>query len=177
MWGWLKHFGRQSKPSAPAAWVSVGLLDRTAAVLRESRSRAESHEGVVYWAGRRMGHECFITTFIAPTAHTTYGSFDTTSAANAKVIMYLAKSGLELIGQVHSHPGPYVDHSDGDDERALMPYEGFYSVVVPTYASQGMRPLTTCGVHVFENSRFRRLSNAEILARFHIIDEFADLRT
>lgn len=176
MWEWFKQFVPQPKRSAPAAWVSAGLLDRTAAVLRESGSRGESHEGIVYWAGRRIGNECFITTLMAPAAQTTYGSFNTSSAANAKVIMYLAKSGLELIGQVHSHPGPYVDHSDGDDERALMPYEGFYSVVVPIYASQGMRPLTICGVHVFENSRFRRLSNPEILARFHIVDEFADLR-
>ena len=51
--------------------------------------------------------------------------------------MYLARAGLELIGQVHSHPGRFVGHSDGDDERALMPYDGFLSIVVPHYGRRG----------------------------------------
>jgi len=131
---------------------------------------------VVYWAGHRAGDERFITTCIAPTAQTTRGSFSTSSVTNAKVIMYLANADLELLGQVHSHPGSFIDHSDGDDERALMPYEGFYSVVVPYYASHGMRPLKMCGVHVFEESVFRRLGNSEIEDRFRVVDEFADLR-
>jgi proteasome lid subunit RPN8/RPN11 len=90
--------------------------------------------------------------------------------------MYLASAGLELIGQVHSHPGRCVDHSDRDDERALMPYEGFLSIVVPHYARRGMRPLASCGVHVFEKSRFRRLGKSEVEALIHVIDDFADLR-
>ena len=90
--------------------------------------------------------------------------------------MHLAKSGLALLGQVHSHPGAFVDHSAGDNERALMPYDGFLSIVVPYYARRGMQPLTVCGVHVFENSRFRRIQDSEIEARFRIVAEFTDLR-
>jgi proteasome lid subunit RPN8/RPN11 len=157
-------------------WISADILDRTSDVLRQSGDRNQAHEGVVYWAGRRGGNESFITTCIAPAAQTTRGSFRTSSATNAKVIMYLAGAGLELLGQVHSHPGAFIGHSEGDDESALMPYEGFLSVVVPNYAIHGMRPLTVCGVHVFENSKFRRLTNSEIDDRFHVIEEFADLR-
>jgi hypothetical protein len=58
-----------------------------------------------------------------------------------------------------------------------MPYEGFFSVVVPDYARQGLQPLTVCGVHVFEQGRFRRLSEAEIAACFRTVDAFVDLRT
>jgi proteasome lid subunit RPN8/RPN11 len=90
--------------------------------------------------------------------------------------MYLSSTGLELIGQVHSHPGEFVGHSKGDDRRALMPYEGFLSVVVPHYAREGMLPLTICGVHVFESSRFRRLQTVEVEAQFRILPEFSDLR-
>src|SRR5262249_12285388 len=143
----------------PEVWISAGLLDRTASVLQESGGCEGPHEGVAYWAGRRTAHECLVTTCIAPAAVTTYGSFDTSAQTNARVIMYLASAGLELIGQVHSHPSRFVSHSDGDDERALMPYEGFLSIVVPHYARYGMRPLTTCGVHLFDNSRFRRLTH------------------
>ncbi len=168
---------RQPTPVArPAIWVSTGLLDRTADVLRASGDGHEAHEGVAYWAGHRAGGETFVTTCIAPFAVTTWGSFDTSVHTNAKVVMYLASAGLELIGQVHSHPGKAVDHSEGDDARALMPYEGFLSIIAPHYARRGMRPIAICGVHVFENSRFRRLGTPEIEACFHVVDDFADLR-
>jgi proteasome lid subunit RPN8/RPN11 len=177
MWNWLKGPQRKAVPlDRPIFWISTELLERTADVLRQSGTRGESHEGVAYWAGRRIGMESFVTTCIAPAARTTYGSFDTSSETNAKVIMYLASAGLELLGQVHSHPGVSVGHSDGDDRRALMPYEGFLSIVVPHYASRGMSPLTICGVHVFEKSGFRRLATGEIEERFRIVEELADLR-
>jgi len=174
---WLK--GPQRKPDGPREmtfWVSAGLLKRTATVLRQSGNKEQSHEGVAYWAGRRGGNDCVVTTCIAPAARTTYGSFDISSETNARVVMYLASAGLELLAQVHSHPGAAVGHSDGDDDRALMPYEGFLSIVVPHYGGRGMRPLTICGVHVFERGGFRRLASAEIEDRFRIFDEIVDLR-
>jgi proteasome lid subunit RPN8/RPN11 len=90
--------------------------------------------------------------------------------------MRLAEASVELIGQVHSHPGRFIDHSDGDDDRAFMPYEGFISLVVPDHARSGMIPLSTCGVHIFEHGRFRRLSDAEVISSFHVVDAFVDLR-
>ena len=90
--------------------------------------------------------------------------------------MYLASAGLEMLGQVHSHPGKLVGHSDGDNRGALMPYDGFLSIVVPHHARRGMRPLTTCGVHLFERSHFRRLPDLEIDALFRVVDDLADLR-
>lgn len=174
---WIKRSKQQPARAVPRIWVSAGLLDRTVNILQQSGNSRQPHEGVAYWAGRRADNECFITTCIAPAAQTTRGSFDTSSHTNAKVIMYLADAGLELLGQVHSHPGALVGHSDGDDERALMPYEGFLSIVVPHYARRGMRPLTICGVHIFEHSSFRRLQNSEIESCIQVFDELADLRT
>jgi proteasome lid subunit RPN8/RPN11 len=177
MWTWFKRKRRKPEASAaPTFWVTADVLDRTAKILRQSGDADGPHEGVAYWAGRRAGHECFITTCIAPAARTTYGSFDTSAHTNARVVMYLGGAGLELLGQVHSHPGGCVDHSDGDDERALMPYPGFISVIVPHYARRGMHPLRICGVHVFESTGFRRLTDSEIEGAFHVVDAFADLR-
>lgn len=167
----------KERRSVPTTWVSAQLLERTADLLRQSGGMGQPHEGIVYWAGRRVADECFVTTCIAPAARTTWGSFSTSSQTNAKVVMYLAGAGLELLGQVHSHPGKFVDHSDGDDDWALMPYDGFFSIVVPDYAQSGMQPLTTCGVHIFDRSRFRRLADREIEACFRVVDDFADLRT
>jgi proteasome lid subunit RPN8/RPN11 len=156
--------------------IPANVVARTIELLRQSGTRTDPHEGIVYWAGRRHGAESVVTTCIAPAAATTRGSFDTSAETNARVIMALAKAGLELLGQVHSHPGLFVDHSHGDDENALMPYKGFFSIVVPAYARKGMLPLGICGVHVFEGAYFRRLSQPELDSRFRVVDDIIDLR-
>ena len=176
MWHWLKRSKSTSSHAPGSVWVLTPVLDQTVEMLRQSGSAGKPHEGVIYWAGRRSGCESFVTTCIAPPARTTRGSFETSSEANAKVIMYLANNDLELIGQVHSHPGSSVGHSSGDEQGALMPYDGFLSVVVPHYARRGMRPLTVCGIHLFEKTRFRRLADCEIESCFHVVPYFADLR-
>lgn len=175
MWKWLNRLRSPSAEQELTFWVSTSVLATTSAVLHRSGNGRESHEGIVYWAGRRAGTERYVTTCIAPTARTSSGSFDTSSRTNAKVVAYLARVGLELIGQVHSHPGASVDHSEGDDRGALMPYQGFVSVVVPHYAARGMQPLTTCGVHVFEGRGFRRLSTDEVARRLRVIADFSEL--
>jgi proteasome lid subunit RPN8/RPN11 len=179
MWNWFKRKQRRPNlqvPSAGTILIGANVIEETVSALRRSGTPDESHEGVVYWAGRRLGPDAVVTTCIAPAAETTYGSFATSSSTNAKVVMFLAQEGLELLGQVHSHPGRFVDHSHGDNERALMPYEGLLSIVVPHYGRRGMQPLTDCGIHFFEGGAFRRLTNLEIESRFRIVSHFADLR-
>lgn len=173
---WLHESKTKSRSKAPArTWIGAGVIERTVQVLTKLRD-GEQHEGIVYWAGRRTETEGIITTCIAPRASTSYGSFDTSSRTNAQVVMYLAKLDLHLLGQVHSHPSDWVDHSLGDDERALMPYDGFLSLVVPHYGRRGMLPLTQCGVHVFEENTFRRLEDSEVSLSVRVVDDFADLR-
>ena len=158
-------------------WVSSAVLKQTVELLQRSGTAAEVHEGVAYWAGHWSSAGPIVTTCIAPAAKATLDSFETSSYTNARVVAYLAGADLVLVGQVHSHPGSFVGHSHGDDERALMPYEGFLSIVVPHYGRRGMMPLTVCGVHVFESGRFRRMGEAEVESRFRQIDIFTDLRT
>jgi len=178
MWSWPKRRARRRGPArSEVFWLSADLLDRTTDVLRQSRDGKIPHEGVAYWAGQHVGDGVLLTTCIAPAAITTRGSFETSVCANAQVVAYLGAAQLELIAQVHSHPGDFVGHSDGDDRRALMPYEGFLSIVVPHYGREGMRPLNNCGVHLFDNSRFRRLTDAEIDMRFRVADAFKDFRS
>jgi len=176
MWPWHNRSKSLTSRATRKIFIPAAILDRTVEVLQQSGHRGRSHEGVVYWAGRRVRDVCFIMTCVAPLAVTTGASFDTSSASNARVVAYLAEAELEMLGQVHCHPGEIVDHSEGDEEKALMPYKGFLSVVVPHYARRGMRPLTMCGVHVWERSRFRRIGNREIESCFRIVDQFVDLR-
>ena len=168
---------REAVSFAPTVWVSNAVLKQTVEVLQRSGTESEAHEGAAYWAGRRFSAGLVVTTCIAPATTTTCGSFETSSYTNARVVAYLASADLELLAQVHSHPESFVGHSHGDDERALMPYEGFLSIVVPHFGRRGMTPLTGCGVHVFESGHFRRMGETEVESRFRLVDVFADLRS
>lgn len=152
------------------------VLRETVTLLKSYHGARGPHEGIVYWAGLPFESLCIVTTCIAPRAKTTGGSFSTTTKANAEVIAWINRYKLHLLGQVHSHPGDWVDHSAGDDAMAFMPYEGYLSIIVSRYGQRGMMPLTTCGVHRYHNGRFERLPDPEVKTYFHIVPERADLR-
>jgi proteasome lid subunit RPN8/RPN11 len=69
---------------------------------------------------------------IRPEAETTYGSFDVSAPAMAKVIRTIIDHGLQVVGQVHTHPGEAY-HSGGDEEGAKIVYSGYVSIVLPDY--------------------------------------------
>ena len=41
---------------------------------------------------------------------------------------------------------------------ALVKFAGYWSLVVPHFCGEGLRPLTRCGVHLFYQGRFARLT-------------------
>ena len=160
---------RRSPRLQPRVLIHEAVMPETVRLLQESSDVLSAHEGIIYWAGKTTDVAWIVTTSIAPSAITTWGSFETSAASNAEVIGFLSRYGLELLAQVHSHPGFYVDHSDGDDKGALMPYEDYLSLVVPYHGSAGMLPLTQCGIHRFNKGLFKRLTNQEIDSVFEII--------
>ncbi len=164
------------KAGPPRILIHEAVLPESVRLLRESHDERSAHEGVVYWAGKSADGVWIVTTSIAPKAVTTWGSFETSAASNAQVIAFLARHGLELLAQVHSHPGQDVGHSGGDDEGALMPYENYLSLIVPHYARDGMLPLTRCGVHRFHEGEFKRLNVTEIEALFNVIPTHQSFR-
>jgi hypothetical protein len=144
--------------------------------LLRSYGGGEPHEGVVYLAGVETPEQSVALLAIAPTATTTWGSFQTDLDANAAVVSTLAGHGLTLIGQLHSHPGDWVDHSEGDDEGALVRFQGYWSLVVPAFARRGILPLTQTGIHIYDQGRFARLTDAAVAARVRLIPQTVDLR-
>jgi len=160
----------------PLFHIHESVLNASQRTFRATRGVLRRHEGIVYWCGKQCRGEWVVTTCIAPRAYTTPGSLQTSASENAKVITALNTAGLELIAQVHSHPGGSVGHSDGDSRGALMPCEGFLSIIVPNYGCGTIWPLTHCGVHRFETGRCRRLSPAQVEASFRLIPALIDLR-
>ena len=159
--------------------ISEQVIKYTEQVLLEYASMKPSNEGLVYWGGCVDKNTITISTVIAPKTESSSGRVSTSYKSNFDFVIALNEREIIEIAQVHSHPGSWVDHSDGDSEWAPFKSEGLISIVVPNYGSKGMLPLTRCGVHRYSNEKFIRLSNHYIENHFKIkkLDsEFIELR-
>jgi proteasome lid subunit RPN8/RPN11 len=86
-----------------------------------------------------------------------------------KVTNYCERVGATLIGQIHSHPGTFIDLSEAD-KRYGISAPHFLSVVAPHYAQRPQTEWSHCGVHVFDASAgFVRLSRQQVGERIHTI--------
>ena len=165
-----------SKETSRHVYIHESVLSESRRVFRKTRSLYRRHESIVYWAGREDRDALVVTTCIAPNAKTTAGSFRTSASSNAHAISRTNELGLAILAQVHTHPGPCTEHSNGDSAGALMPYDGFYSLVIPGYGTRPLWPLTTAGVYVYLRGRFVRLGATEIQNVFRLLPALVDLR-
>ena len=98
-------------------------------------SAQQGHEGIVYFVGLTTGSTTLAMTAITPEVSATSGSVDVSAPELGKIIRFAALSGLQVVGQLHTHPcGAY--HSDGDLEGMRIRYPGYCSIVVPNYGAQ-----------------------------------------
>jgi len=151
------------------------ILRETERALRAAGSRRRPHESVVYWAGRTSGEDDLVCAVVVPDAKTTPYNFSVSAKANARAIIWMASHHLEVVAQVHTHPGDIVSHSDWDDDHAFMRFDGIWSVVIPHYARKGILPSTGWGVHRCEQGGFRELDVPEIAASLKVIPSVGDL--
>lgn len=135
----------------------------------------EHHENVLYISGIRENGRSIGLMCIQPEAVTTPTSYDTSTASHLTVLKYLRSLGLSLVAQVHCHPGTSVEHSNIDDEKAIVRGEGFWSLVIPQY---GLRKpaFSDWGLHCYTEGVFRWLDEAAAAARLSIVNQFLDLR-
>lgn len=92
----------------------------------------KGHEGIAYLLGQSDGTNTLAVAAIRPQAQTTRGSFAVGSPAMARVVRSAVDQGLQLVGQVHTHPGQAY-HSEGDEDGARIAYSGYVSIVLPDY--------------------------------------------
>jgi hypothetical protein len=92
----------------------------------------KGHEGIAYLAGRTDPTITLAIAAIRPEAITTRGSFHVNTTAMAKIVRLVASQGLQVVGQVHTHPGEAY-HSGGDEEGAKIAYTGYVSLVLPDF--------------------------------------------
>lgn len=109
--------------------------DCAQSICRELRASANRrHEGIVYLIGIVSPMTTLAIEALRPDARTTSGSVDVAALALAPVIRRAAVSGLQVVGQVHTHPG-IAYHSDGDLVGMHIRFPGYASIVIPNYGS------------------------------------------
>jgi hypothetical protein len=136
----------------------------------------QMYENVIYVAGHILPVGRLGLTAIAPRSVTGPGFYRTDADAHVDVMSALRELRLNLVAQVHCHPGSAVSHSGLDDSEAIVRAEGHWSIVVPYYGRCGILPLTKCGVHCFTHGTFLRLRRPAIMKRVSIVPDWVDLR-
>ena len=101
--------------------------------LRESVQKR--HEGIVYFVGLTTGFTTLALSSMSPKVSATPGSVDVSAPELGKVSRFASLSGLQVVGQLHTHPRDAV-HSDGDLVGMKIRHPGYCSIVVPNYGVQ-----------------------------------------
>jgi proteasome lid subunit RPN8/RPN11 len=129
--------------------IPASLLETVANELRPNIRR--HHEGIVYLLGRTSTSATIVIAISRPESRTTRGSFDVGKVAMAQTVRAAANAGLQVVGQLHSHPGTAF-HSNGDVAGARIRYPGYVSIVVPNFGSELPR-LGGAVCYVFDTDR------------------------
>lgn len=113
------------------------------------------HEGIAYLLGLTNGVSTVVVGAIRPDSHTTIGSFGVSSVSMARVVRAATNVGLQVVGQIHTHPRSAF-HSDGDDDGARIAYDGYISIVVPNYG-RDLPSFRGAAVYFYRNNNFSPL--------------------
>lgn len=129
------------------------------------------YEGLAVFVGKSKGSLFEVTNIWVPQqqVHRSEDGLSVTVGAEElhRINVSLYRSGLELIGQIHSHPTDAF-HSDMDDEFAIANAVGAISIVVPDFAARRFR-LDDCAVYRLEqDGTWRELSTSETLGLIEI---------
>lgn len=160
---WLRNLFRPPPPPPPFTVLDVPIEPRLlipegcfrALLECLAPANARQHEGVAFLLGRTDGTTALCAQAVRPRAATTLGSFHVDAHAMARVVELADTHDLQIIGQVHTHPGDAF-HSDGDEDGANIRFEGFVSVVIPDYGAS-LPDLTGAAAYVFMAGAWRPL--------------------
>ena len=154
------RFTRPSRPVRPKLLLSAACVDGLADCLAPATRKG--HEGVAYLFGRTDGSTTLAISAMRPEADTTRGSFHVDSRAMSHVVRAATNFGLQVVAQVHTHPGEAY-HSDGDIEGARIRYAGYASIVLPEYGRHLPR-FDGAAVYLLDNrDNWVELDAAEII--------------
>lgn len=156
--------------------VSVSVIDAAERLLPTFRGADGDHEGILFLLGVERPSATLYLSVAAPEAEHDPGRVHVRREGVLAVARVARRLGLGVLGQIHSHPGSWTEHSLGDDAMVLMPFEGMLSIVVPHYGHFGLRPLESLGVHQFQGGKWILCERSSVRGGFHVLPTDVDLR-
>lgn len=141
--------------------VSESVVHQTLTALRGFSGPDGRHEGIVFWAGRREDNDHLVTSAVVPAALHGIGFVHVPAAAVGRAARQARASRLAILAQIHSHPGAWTDHSDGDDRMVLLPYENMFSIVVARYGDGGITAIEGAGIHQYQEGSWVKVTNPD----------------
>lgn len=161
--GFFRLGVRQVAEREPAVGQRRLVLTRSCLIAAFDLLRAwgeRNHEGIVYLLGKTDITSTVAVAAIAPEAQTTYGSFEVSTRAMARIVRVAARLGLQVVGQVHTHPGEAY-HSEGDLEGMRNRYGGYVSLVLPRYGA-GVPTLEKASILMCSESGEQEIGASEV---------------
>lgn len=145
------------------AWELPGDLIRKSVEAMRPHG-LHGNEGLALWFGREEAGRVSVAHLVVP-----YGTGLVTNplhlSLSLRAISRVTRLADELdcywLGQIHSHPGQMLDLSDVD-KRMGVRVQDYLSVVCPYYAQRDTRTVDECGVHMFDQGRYRWLKSREV---------------
>lgn len=156
--------------------ITAGAMAEAERLLPTFRGPDGDHEGIVYLLGYETEAETLFTTALAPDADHGPGHVICSPESISALQRQARAHGLAVLAQLHSHPAGQTGHSVGDDDLVLMPFEGMLSLVCAHYGRVGLRPLSSLGVHQYQDGRWRAIKASSVSRRFRILPDGIDLR-
>jgi len=112
--------------------IAAEVMTAIEQILAPARSRRV--EGIAYLLGRTDGTHACILSCVRVDSVSSAGSFHVRASEIGRVVDKASASGLQVVGQVHTHPFEAF-HSEGDDVGAQIRFDGFVSIVLPNYGT------------------------------------------
>jgi len=147
--------------------IEQDVISFTEKILKEYGNKEPSHEGFVYWAGRKKENEILINSAVAPQAESDPYHITVPHEGTYDFVKVLSANNIVQIAQVHTHPDSRVAHSPGDNLAGFR-LNGLLSIVVPNYGLRGIQLFDTCGVHRYNKGKFLRLSTKYCRHHFQV---------
>lgn len=129
-------------------------------------------EGLALWLGYEKNNDTYISHMIelyGPGFKTSPLHMSLSLSAMASLTKLAEQNNLFLAGQIHSHPGTFVDLSD-IDKRMGIRIPNYLSLVCPHYAQIPSTTLSDCGVHIFVSNAYHKLTSNEAKGLIRLTD-------
>ena len=137
LWSTILHRFRKSPKPVPRFVVILTAQCRDQLAEQLHCNTQRGLEGIIYFLGLTTGSTSLALLAVCPKSTTTPGSVDVTAIEIGKAVGLAAETELQVVGQLHTHPGhgPAL-HSGGDLLGMKIRHPGYFSIVVPEYGAE-----------------------------------------